>query len=255
MLFMVKRLGQRAGALTRDGLAAMLVLASCGGPVFAEDPAPSAEEQARTLADEVLREAGGAGAESLGEWTRSVIGRALERAGEGASETVAGSGMSPAPLPAERHAARTAAGLSGRPDSGEILVFMSLAVPPASWEQWAREAARAGVPLVLRGVAPEGFRATVMEIGHRLGGFEAGVAIDPRLFRLFGIVRVPAVVAAPGGAGACASRGCAQDAPPPFDLVTGNIGLVAALEAIAAEGGAGRHAAGRTLERLRGAKR
>ena len=46
----------------------------------------------------------------------------------------------------------------------------------------------------------------------------------------------------PGGVPPCKSRGCANDPPPPFDLVTGNIGLAAALEAIAAEGGPGRDA-------------
>ena len=248
MLHLVDSLGQHAGALARNGLAGVAVLALCAVPALAGEPAPSAESQARDLAAEVLERTGG-GAESLGGWSRSVIERALERAGDAASETAGGSDSSPAPLPAERHAARIAEG-AGRPDTGEVLVFMSLSVPPASWTQWAREAARTGAPLVLRGVVAGGFRAAVGEIGDRLGGIEAGVAIDPRLFRLFGIDRVPAVAVVPGGVPACASRGCADDAPPPFDLVTGNMGLAAALEAVAADGDAGRDAARRTLERL-----
>ena len=63
--------------------------------------------------------------------------------------------------------------------------------PAASWRQWARDAARIGAPLVMRGVAEGSLRATVKRIGGRLGGAEAGVAIDPRLFRLFGVTRVP----------------------------------------------------------------
>ena len=118
-------------------------------------------------------------------------------------------------------------------------MFTSLSVPAASWRQWSREAARTGVPLVLRGVGRDGFRATVERIGARLGGHGAGVAIDPRLFRLFGIRRVPAVAVVPGGVPPCASRGCAGDPAPPHDLVAGNIGLEAALEAVAAEGGPG----------------
>ena len=241
MLPLVESLGQRAGALARDGLAAMLVAAACCGPALADDPSPSAEDRARMLADEVLRGAESSGPEGLGDWTRSIIGRALERAG-----------ATPAPLPAERHAVATGASLAGRANTGDMLVFLSLAVPPASWEQWARAAARTGVPLLLRGAGPAGFRATVMAIGGRLGGHDAGVAIDPRLFRLFRVERVPAVVVVPGGVRPCASRGCADDAPPPFDIVTGNIGLVAALEAIASEGDAGRHIARARLERLRG---
>ena len=230
----------------------MLVLAVFCGPALADEPPSSPEDRARTLADEVLRRAGSSGREGLGDWTKSVIGRALERAGEVASETAEGVGTSPTPLPAERHAAATRVGLSGRPDSGEVLVFLSLAVPPASWNQWAREAARTETPLLLRGVASDGFKATVTEIRGRLGGSEAGVAIDPRLFRLFGVERVPAVVVVPGGVAPCASRGCADEAPPPFDRVTGNVGLAAALEAIASEGDAGRDIARARLERLTG---
>ena len=248
----------RAGALARNGLAAVLALGAV--PALAGEPAPSADSQARDLAAEVLERTGGDGAAGLGAWTRSVIDRALERAGTAASETAGASrtgepaGRSPAPLPAELHATRVAEG-AGRPDTGEVLVFLSLSVPPASWTQWAREAARRGAPLMLRGVGPDGFRTTVTDIGRRLGGFEAGVAIDPRLFRLFGVERVPAVVVVPGGVGPCASRGCADDAPPPFDLVTGNIGLAAALEAVAAEGDAGRDIARAHLERLSGENR
>ena len=152
-----------------------------------------------------------------------------------------------------------AKGLSGREASAEVLIFMSLSVPPESWREWAAQAERVGAPLVLRGVLAGGvegrmgsLRKTAREVGARLGGHDAGVAIDPRLFRLFGVERVPAVAVVPGGVPACASRGCSDDPPPPHDLVGGNIGLVAALEAVAAEGGPGREAARRFLERVRG---
>ena len=243
-------------------LAAVLCLGGCCRAALAQEtqsrePVPSPEASAHDLAAEVLREAGNGG---LGDWTREVIGRALERTGEAARETVPrspGGTASPAPLPAERHSAALA---GSRPDPGsvsgagtpELLVFTSLSAPAASWRQWARDAARTGAPLVLRGVAEGSLRATVKQIGQRLGGHDAGVAIDPRLFRLFGIERVPAVVVVPGGVPPCRNRGCSGDAPPPFDLVTGNIGLAAALEAVADEGADGRPAAQALLERLRG---
>ena len=227
-------------------LAAALFLAGCCRPAMAQET-PSPEASARDLAAEVLRKAGDG---DLGTWTRSVIDRALGRAGEAARQTVPGSsGETPAPLPAERHAPSLAAGRANTP---EILLFTSLSVPAASWRQWARDAARIGAPLVMRGVAEGSLRATVKRIGGRLGGAEAGVAIDPRLFRLFGVTRVPAVVVVPGGVPACRSRGCSDDPAPPHDRVTGNIGLAAALEAIAAEGSAARDAARRHLARLRG---
>ena len=234
-------------------LAAALFLAGCCRPAMAQET-PSPEASARDLAAEVLRKAGDG---DLGTWTRSVIDRALGRAGEAARQsarqTVPGSsGETPAPLPAERHAPSLAAGRANTP---EILLFTSLSVPAASWRQWARDAARIGAPLVMRGVAEGSLRATVKRIGGRLGGAEAGVAIDPRLFRLFGVTRVPAVVVVPGGVPACRSRGCSDDPAPPHDRVTGNIGLAAALEAIAAEGSAGRDAARRHLAKLRGEER
>ena len=242
----------RAPAWATMCMAAMALLAgACACPARAGEPASGPEALAHELAAEAMRRAGG---HDLGEWTRDVIERALGRAGETARQVVPGSADgTAAPLPAERHAGALAA---GRPPTAEILVFTSLSVPAASWRQWAQEAASIGVPLVLRGVGEGGLRTTVRQIGARLGGAEAGVAMDPRLFRLFGVTRVPAVVVVPGGVPGrspvppCESRGCADDPAPPHDLVTGNIGLTAALEAVAAEGAVGREAARGHLERL-----
>ena len=196
-------------------LAAALCLAGCCRPSLAQELPPSPETQARDLAAEVLRKAGDG---DLGDWTRSIVERALERAGEAArqsaGQTVPGGRVgSPAPLPAERHAARTADGFAARGNTAEILLFTSLSVPPASWRQWARDAARMGAPLVMRGVAAGSLRATVKRIGDRLGGAEAGVAIDPRLFRLFGIEWVPAVVVVPGGGAAVREPGAVPAIP------------------------------------------
>ncbi len=236
-------------------LAAVLVLAAGIGLARADGKPPAAtpDADAARLVEEVLRKAGGNDGESLGEWTRDVVERALGRAGAAARQTVPGRSGETSPLPAERHAGE----LSGpRAGTAEILIFTSLSVPAASWRQWAREAARTGAPLVLRGVGEGGLPATAKKIGARLGGAEAGVAIDPRLFRLFGVTRVPAVVVVPGGVPPCRSRGCADDPAPPHDRVTGNIGLAAALQVVADEGAVGRDAAESHLERLReGARR
>lgn len=200
------------------------------------------EDAARQVVDQVLRKAERDG--DLDRWSRSVIERALERAGRKAS------GRS-TPLPAERHAGGLPASLSRRAGGPEVIVFMSLSAPAESWRQWSREAARIGAPLVLRGFGPEGLQATVKRIGAYLDR-EGGAAIDPRLFRLFHITAVPAVAVVPGGVPPCESRGCLSDATPPHDRVAGNIGLRAVLEAVAAEGGPGRAAARRHLAALRG---
>ena len=241
----------------------LLLAAGLPGPVRADETGKAkSDADAARLVEDVLGETGGNDGEPLGEWSRSILDRALERAGEAARRTVPGPGSgksagspgrSADPLPAERHAAKIAGGASGaRAGTAQILIFTSLSVPRESWRQWAGEAAKTGAPLVLRGVAEGGLPATAKQIGERLGGAEAGIAIDPRLFRLFGVTRVPAVAVVPNGVPPCRSRGCAEDPAPPHDLVTGNIGLAAALEAVAVEGDAGRDTARLHLRRLRG---
>ena len=230
-------------------LIGMALAVGWSGPVRSDElpRASTPDAEVARLVEEVLRKAGGDDGESLGAWTRSILDRALKRAGETARQTGPGSAEKPTPLPAERHAGELSGPRSGTP---EVLIFASLSVPAASWRQWAHEAARSGAPLVLRGVGEGGLPATAKRIGERLGGAEAGVAIDPRLFRLFGVTRVPAVVVVPGGVPPCRSRGCADDAAPPHDRIAGNIGLLAALEAVADEGDTGREIAKAWLERL-----
>ena len=232
-------------------LTALLLAVEWPGTLRAEEMPRAADPDpdAARLVEEVLRKAGGNDGDSLGAWTRSIVDRALERVGETARQTIPGS---TAPLPAERHAGSLAGNTAGRGGTAEILIFTSLSVPAASWRQWARDAARSGAPLVLRGVGAGGLPGTAKRIGARLGGAEAGVAIDPRLFRLFGVTRVPAVVVVPHGVPPCRSRGCADDPAPPHDLIAGNISLVAALQAVALEGTVGREAARAHLRRLRG---
>ena len=204
----------------------------------------TAADAARDVVDKVLRQAGPDGRRNLKSWSRSVIERALQRAGRKAS---GGS----APLPAEGHAGRLLASLSGRAGGPEVIVFMSLSAPPESWRQWSLEAARIGAPLVLQGFGPDGMQAAVERIGAYLDR-EGAAAIDPRLFRLFDITVIPAVAVVPGGVPPCESRGCSADPAPPHDRIAGNIGLGAALQAIAAEGGPGRAVARRHLASLRG---
>ena len=196
---------------------------ACSIPAAAKDPRAGHAEPARKLAEEIAADPA---AESLDAWSKAVIDRALERA-----DGDVGPGGAP---------------------TAEVLLFTSLAVPAASWRTAARDAARINAPLVLRGVATGSLPDTARQIAGRLGDAKAGVAIDPRLFHLFGIARVPAVVVVPGRVPPCRSRGCADDDPPPFDRVSGNLSLAAALEAVAAEGNAGRATARRHLATLRG---
>ncbi len=200
------------------------------------------DAQARALVEAAL---GGPGAdvEDLAGWADAVIGDALSDAGS----TVAG------PVPGENGLSLPGGGFAAaQAATAEVIVFASLSMPEASWRQWSRQAARIGTPLVLRGMAEGGLEATVHRIAARRGDESAGATIDPRLFRLFRIAHVPAVAVVPGGVAPCESPGCSADPAPPHDLVTGNIGLEAALEAIAREGEPGRETARRHLGILRG---
>ena len=207
----------------------------------------TAEETARDMVERTLRNTKKSPVEDINAWSRSVLERALERAAKNAPETSLS-------LPAEDQGGRLAGTLTRTPQGPEIIVFMSLSVPAASWREWSVEAARIGAPLVLRGVAPGGLRVTVKRVGAHLAE-GAGAAIDPRLFRLFGIDAVPAVAVVPGGVPPCTTRGCSADPAPPHDVIGGNIGLDAALAAIALEGGPGRETARRHLAELRGGSR
>ena len=205
----------------------------------------SAEADAQALVDAVLGESVddmlAAEHEDLAAWAQTVIDRALADGPAGNRPVVPGESTVPS----------VSQGFAGdRANTAEVLVFMSLAVPERSWRQWSAQAARIGAPMVLRGVVEGGLAATVRAIQDR--GPQEGAGIDPRLFRLFGIRSVPAVAAVPGGVPPCTSPGCSSDPPPPHDLVTGNIGLDGALDAIAREGGPGRETARRHLALLRG---
>ena len=222
-------------------LSCALLLAAWAAPAFSQD---SDEKAARELVEGVLRKTDESPAVDLGAWSRSVLEHALGRARKNAAET-------PTPLPAEDQAGRLAGRLSEPPRGPEIIVFISLSVPGVSLRQWSLEAARIGAPLVLRGVGPRGLKATVKRVGVHLAE-GAGVAIDPRLFRLFEVKAVPVVAVVPGGVPPCRSRGCSADPAPSHDLVRGNIGLEAALRIVAEEGGPGRGTARRHLGKLRG---
>ena len=227
-------------------LAAIVWFPASGDPAVADDTPPEHADLARELAEEISAIPAG---EALDARSRSVIEQALQRAGTAVGVTATEPEGAPTP-PHERSAVAP-----GRPATAEVLLFTSLAVPAASWRAAARAAGRIGAPLVLRGVAEGGLAGTARQVRARLGDANAGVTIDPRLFRLFGIARVPAVVVVPGGVPPCRSRGCADDVPPPFDRVSGNLSLAAALEAVAAEGDAGRTVARRHLATLRGIER
>ena len=145
----------------------------------------------------------------------------------------------------------TTPGVTG-PAPGAVYVAVSLSMPPEALRVLGRDAEKAGVRLVLRGPTEGSFKATALKVRAVFDQRSAaGVAIDPKVFRAFGVTAAPTFVAATGEALPCGTLDCTPKAPG-FDKVAGNISLEAALTALAEAGGPGAPAAAAALKRLRG---
>ncbi|KFI12067.1 type-F conjugative transfer system pilin assembly protein TrbC [Vibrio coralliilyticus] len=117
-----------------------------------------------------------------------------------------------------------------------IMVFVSLTMPDTALKQLLRQSAHAQIPLVIRGVLPQGFPATTSRISHLIGQnskqpIESGFAISPEWFQQFNIQRVPAFVSVRDGHCLPKQPCSAND----YDVVYGNISLYQALNIL--EGG------------------
>ncbi|GAB6264305.1 type-F conjugative transfer system pilin assembly protein TrbC [Photobacterium sp. R1] len=118
-----------------------------------------------------------------------------------------------------------------------VLIFASLGMPNHALKQLLIQSAELDVPIVIRGVLPTGFAATVGEI-HRLvqpnknEAINSGMAINPLWFKQLGIKHVPAfAVIRPGKC--IPGKPCAEH---DFDIVYGNLSLYEALNILARDG-------------------
>jgi conjugal transfer pilus assembly protein TrbC len=114
-----------------------------------------------------------------------------------------------------------------------VLVFVSFSMPMASLQQWAQQAKKIQAPLVVQGLVQGSFAKTQQAVKQLSQNESAGVVLDPRLFRDYHITQVPAVVVRRSLTTPCpAYQSCWQ----PYDIVSGDIGLAVALQAIADHG-------------------
>ena len=134
-----------------------------------------------------------------------------------------------------------------------LLVFLTLDMPDQSLKTWLTDIERAGGVAVIRGFYGNRFSTTLKRL-NELGedGALAGVQINSTAFKQFGIKVAPVVVVMASALPPCRSRGCADDAPPRHDRITGNITLESALEAISREGEEANAIADHHLARLNG---
>ncbi|MCL1064297.1 type-F conjugative transfer system pilin assembly protein TrbC [Shewanella benthica] len=121
-------------------------------------------------------------------------------------------------------------------DAKGIMVFASLSMPRTSLIQLLMQSADLQVPIIIRGVQPQGFTATIKQmnalINHQGQIINSGFAINPQWFTQFGITQVPAFVAIKPGK--ChAKQPCSQD---DFDVLYGNVSLYDALSLLSQHG-------------------
>lgn len=120
-----------------------------------------------------------------------------------------------------------------------FIAFVSLSMPEEALARVIAETSAAGGVVVFRGFSaddPAGFAAGIQKVVDRQ---DAGnLAIDPRLFRSFGVARVPTYVALSRGFDPCDQLDCITP-PPPHDRIAGNVSARYVLETFAEANGPG----------------
>lgn len=115
-----------------------------------------------------------------------------------------------------------------------VMVFVSLSMPENALKQLLMQSEHLGVPLVIRGVLPDGFPATAKRIESLIRSpnkapIKSGFSISPDWFKQFGITKVPAFVSVKPGR-------CLPEQPctaTDYDILYGNISLYQALDYLA----------------------
>lgn len=133
-----------------------------------------------------------------------------------------------------------------------FIVFASLSMPKASLAQLVADTSRAGGIVAFRGFPQNSAKAFAAGMKAIITSPEqqAHIAIDPRLFRAFGVTAAPTFVSVSTDFQLCDGFNC-QTALPPHDRMTGNVSVGYALESFADARGPGAAMAATALARLR----
>ena len=115
----------------------------------------------------------------------------------------------------------------------ELLIFVSLDMPPAVIKTLAQQAKDLGGTLVLRGMKDGSVRDTKLAVID-IGAQNAPWVIQPALFQAFTVKAVPTFVLANSQSGQVADNGCAPEAS--FVSVSGVQSIEAALRTMARRG-------------------
>ena len=138
-------------------------------------------------------------------------------------------------------------------EQGALYVAVSLGMPKESLRQLAMDSHKAGAKVVIRGLVNGSFEQTLVAAKEVFGeDAVSGVAIEPQVFRAFGVDRVPTFIAATAPVQPCDQGVDCTSAATPHDRLAGNITLAEALRIIAERGDEAPGVAQAALARLEG---
>lgn len=117
-----------------------------------------------------------------------------------------------------------------------VYIFVSFSMPKESLQQWSTQAQKIHAPMVIQGLVDNSFTKTQQAVAALSSEHPSGVVLDPRLFRQYHISQVPTIVIVhPTALKPCLpNQSCWQSDN--TDVVSGDIGLEAALRIVADRG-------------------
>jgi conjugal transfer pilus assembly protein TrbC len=133
----------------------------------------------------------------------------------------------------------------------QLIVFVSLSMPPESLKPLLRDVSRAGGIAVFQGFPGNSVKAFSQGLAKVIDDQSKyhALGVDPRLFRAFNVTSVPQIVAVSSDFDLCDGFHCTTQVPP-HDRIMGNVTLRYALETFAQGGGPGASVAAHALKAL-----
>lgn len=113
---------------------------------------------------------------------------------------------------------------------GDLILFVSMSMPPAMIRAYTEQARRFGATIVMRGLVDNKMSSTRQRLADLNPG-EAGWQINPEAFTKFKVNKVPTIVLATAESASVMEDGCAP--PGTYASISGDIQIAAALDRFA----------------------
>jgi conjugal transfer pilus assembly protein TrbC len=208
--------------------AAVFAVISIAGtsPAFAQSPSMPSEDALNKAMQATQRRAAGV-MEELGKTGNGVLPPAF--AGQRGMPSLDGAeGFDPAALAEKYHTMKDGMSKSAK-ESAELVVFVSLSMPPAALNRIGEQAKKAGAIVVFRGLKyglRKGAWADSMNALKPIADTGADVQINPELFDRFNVQAVPTLVVSAAPQEGCQGNACAASSA----SVVGDVSMDYALE-------------------------